>query len=52
MYYLAQTPASAATEPLIRHSFTLPSLSTFTSDVKQIFEKNLVHFFLVYFVSF
>ncbi|KAK4022422.1 hypothetical protein OUZ56_007889 [Daphnia magna] len=36
MYYLAQTPASAATEPVIRHSFTLPSLVTFTSDTTTI----------------
>jgi len=28
MYYLAQSPSSSNTEPVIRHSFTLPSLST------------------------
>ena len=50
MYYLALNPPSAATEPLVRHSFTLPSLASFTSDVGQILRRDPIHLFYIFFV--
>ena len=33
MYYLAQSSSASNPEPVIRHSFTLPSFSTITTEV-------------------
>jgi hypothetical protein len=43
MYYLALNPPSAANEPVVRHSFTLPSLASFTTDVGLSFKKEILH---------
>lgn len=42
MYYLAQFPPPGVSEPHIKHSFTLPSLSSLTSEVRTIVDMFLV----------